>query len=152
MQPHPSRHTGFTLIELLIVLAIAAILVSLAWPAFTSAINKSRRSDAMSALAQVTQSQERWRRPDLPRSPGSCRGWPASASASPGGHYDISIVAGSVSGTRYKANATVKNTSPQTSDTHCQVLQVEMTGGNISYRSGPNGDLANVAPDPCWVR
>ena len=152
MHSRPLRYAGFTLIEVLIVLVIAAILASMAWPAFNTAINKSRRSDAMSALAQITQSQERWRannpsyQATLPNLVG------ASANVSPGGHYDLSMVAGSVTNTGYKANAAVKTGSAQIADTNCQVLQVEMQNGNIIYRSGPNTNVANGAPDPCWVR
>ena len=152
MTPHPVRRTGFTLIEMLIVLAIAAILAALAWPAFTTAINKSRRADAMSALAQISQSQERWRANNTSYQSTLANLVGASASVSPGNHYDLSMVASSVSGTGYKANATVKSSSAQIADTNCQVLQVEMSGGNIIYRSGPDASVANGTPDPCWVR
>ena len=140
------------MIEVLIVLAIAAILAALAWPAFTTAVNKSRRADAMSALAQITQSQERWRanNPSYQATLADLVG--ASASISPSQHYVLSMVPGSVSSTGYKANATVKSTSAQTADTNCQVLQVEMLGGNLKYRSGPNDSVGNGVPDPCWVR
>ena len=152
MTPHPVHRTGFTLIEMLIVLAIAAILAALAWPAFTTAINKSRRADAMSALAQISQSQERWRANNTSYQSTLANLVGASASVSPGNHYDLSMVTGSVSSTGYKTNATVKSSSPQTSDTNCQVLQVEMSGGNIIYRSGPDASVANGTPDPCWMR
>ena len=147
-----SNPRGFTLIELMVVLAIAAILAALAWPAFTDAVNKSRRSDAFSALANITQSQERWRanNPSFQSDRSLLVG--ATNGISPGGHYDLTMVPNSVSSTGYKVNASVRVGSPQTSDTLCQVLQVEMSQGNISYRSGPTLAVGNEAPDPCWVR
>ena len=147
-----SQERGFTLIEMMVVLAIVAILAALAWPAFTAAMNKSRRSDAMAALANITQAQERWRannprfQDDLALLTGATNG------LSRAGHYDLVMVANSVSGAGYKANATVRSGSPQTSDTVCQVMQVQMALGNITYRSGPDSGVGNGAPDPCWVR
>lgn len=148
----PSSPRGFTLIEVMVVLAIVAILAALAWPSFKNAMSKSRRSDAIAALANITQSQERWRannprfQDDLTLLIGATNG------VSPAGHYDLVMVANSVSSTGYKANATVRSGSPQTSDTVCQVMQVQMSLGNITYRSGPDSGVGNGTPDPCWVR
>ena len=58
---HSSAQTGMTLIELLIVLVIVGILAGVAWPSFREAVHKSRRADAMSALTEIMQAQERWR-------------------------------------------------------------------------------------------
>ena len=152
MSFRPSLARGFTLIELMVVLAIVAILAALAWPAFTNAMNKSRRSDAMAALANITQAQERWRannprfQDDLAQLTGATNG------VSQARHYDLVMVANSVSDTGYKANATVRSGSPQTADTVCQVMQVQMALGNITYRSGPDSGVGNGIPDPCWVR
>ena len=106
----------------------------------------------MSALANITQAQERWRanNPGFQSDLGLLTG--ATSVASAGGYYSLSMVANSVSGTGYKANATVPSGSPQASDTACQVMQVEMSLGNIIYRSGPDSTVGNLAPDPCWVR
>ncbi len=147
-----SHSRGFTLIELLVVLAIVAILAALAWPAFTDAVNKGRRSDAMSALANITQAQERWRanNPSFQSDRSLLVG--ATNAVSPGGHYDLDMVLNSVSSTGYKTNASVHLGSPQVSDTACQVMQVEMSQGNIIYRSGPTSAVGNGTPDPCWVR
>jgi len=136
----------------MVVLAIVAILAALAWPAFTDAVNKSRRSDAMSALANITQAQERWRanNPGFQSDRSLLAG--ATSAVSPGGHYALDMVPNSVSSTGYKANATVSIGSPQASDTACQVMQVEMSQGNISYHSGPTSAVGNGTPDPCWVR
>ena len=52
---------GFTLIELMIVLAIVAILVTLALPSFIDTLRKSRRVDAMDAILSVQMAEERYR-------------------------------------------------------------------------------------------
>lgn len=51
---------GFTLIELMIVVAIVAILASVAYPAYTSAILKGKRAEGRAALADLMQQQERY--------------------------------------------------------------------------------------------
>lgn len=53
-------HSGFTLMELMIVVAIVGILASIAYPAFTSALTKSRRAEGRTALAELLQQQERF--------------------------------------------------------------------------------------------
>ena len=154
--PHnlPARplRTGFTLVELMIALAVMAILAALAWPALQEAVQKSRRADGMSALATVMQAQERWRanNPTYQATLADLIG--AQSSNSPDQHYALSLVAGSVTATAYTARATARSSSPQTADSRCQVLQVAVNGGNITYSSLASGNAANAAPDPCWVR
>lgn len=53
-------HSGFTLMELMIVVAIVGILASIAYPAFTNALTKSRRAEGRTALAELLQQQERF--------------------------------------------------------------------------------------------
>ena len=55
------RAAGFTLIETLIVLAIAGILSSIAYPGFASVMHKVNRSDALVAMMQIRLVQERFR-------------------------------------------------------------------------------------------
>lgn len=149
--PAPRPRTGFTLVELMITLAVMAILAALAWPALQEAVQKSRRADAMSALSTIMQAQERWRA-NNPAYQATLADLPGAGTAvSRDGHYDLSLVAGSVSATGYSARATARNSSPQGSDSRCQALQVTVNGGNIEYRSLAAGAL-NATPDPCWVR
>lgn len=54
------RHRGFTLIELMITVAIVAILASVAVPAYTDQVRKSRRSDAQSFAADVAARQQQF--------------------------------------------------------------------------------------------
>ena len=54
------RVKGFTLLEVLIVLVILAVLAGLAVPAYTSAVEKSRKNEALATLAAVRASQQRY--------------------------------------------------------------------------------------------
>lgn len=152
MSPLLVRRAGVTLIELLVVLAIAGILASIAWPSFVSAMNKSRRADGFSALAELTQAQERWRanHPGYQQTLTLLTGARVLSAA---GHYDLSVVDNSATESGFRARASAKSGSPQNNDTPCQVLEVEMAAGNINYRSyGAGATDANGTPDPCWVR
>ncbi|MBS3746303.1 MAG: type IV pilin protein [Wenzhouxiangellaceae bacterium] len=50
---------GFTLIELMITVAILAILVGIALPAYQNQVQKARRADAVSGLMAAAQTMER---------------------------------------------------------------------------------------------
>lgn len=53
-------NNGFTLIELMIVVAIIAILTSVALPAYTSSVIKGKRAEGRAALTELMQQQERY--------------------------------------------------------------------------------------------
>ena len=54
------RRRGFTLLELVITVAIVGILAAIALPSFKNQIQKSRRSDAKSALVGAAGQMERY--------------------------------------------------------------------------------------------
>lgn len=58
--PCLSRSRGFTLIELMIVVAVVAILASIAIPAYQDQVRKGRRADAMAQLLTLSQAYERF--------------------------------------------------------------------------------------------
>ncbi|MBS0340459.1 MAG: type IV pilin protein [Proteobacteria bacterium] len=83
--PRPSR--AFTLIEMMIVLVVAAILASLALPAYNAHLRRAHRSEARAALLQAAHRLEReatasgsYANAQVPEALGSV----------PGGHYAIS--------------------------------------------------------------
>lgn len=55
------KRKGFTLLELLVVVAVTAILLSLAIPSYRQYIQRGHRADAVSALLSIASCQERIR-------------------------------------------------------------------------------------------
>ncbi len=147
---NPARR-GMTLIELMIVAAILAVLAAMAWPSFQQAIQRSRRADAMAALGEIMQAQERWRA-NNPTFQSSLADLPGARGTSVDGHYALSLSDVDTAGRVYMALARVRSSSPQSGDSQCQALRVRIEGGNITYSSLSAGDAVNATPDPCWVR
>jgi type IV pilus assembly protein PilE len=55
-----SHGSGFTLVELLVTMVIASIIMAVAIPSYQSFIQKSRRTDAKSALLNLASLEERY--------------------------------------------------------------------------------------------
>ena len=146
-QPRPQEHRsrGFTLIELMICIAVIGILSSVAYPAFSSAMTITRRSDALLALMKVQLLQERFRseHPSYAELPQLGMG-----SASPSRHYDISVLNPTSDGYVLHAAAI----GGQQRDTRCRHLRLTVEGLNVSYASGATEATDNTAAlnDRCW--
>jgi type IV pilus assembly protein PilE len=149
--------SGFTLMELMIVVAVVSILATIALPSFMDSIRKGRRSEAVAALAQVQQEQERWRAnnsqytntiSDLKVSLD-----PNNKTSS--GYYSVSLAQKSES--MYTATAQAVAGTSQSSDTNCSTLRVRLRGGNVQYGGCggcalPAPDAALSDPNRCWSR
>lgn len=148
----PQRRRGFTLIEAMIALVVTGILVTVAYPSYSSQLRKSRRADAVAALAHVQQAQERWRA----RCPcyaasvtASNSGCPATAcettrglglgASSEGGYYALAV--SNVSATGYTATATAAAGRSQADDDGCTILTVTVRNGRGIH-----------TPSGCWSR
>ena len=60
MKPRKIKVTGFSLIELMIAVAIVGIIAAIAYPSYTSQIEKARRAECRSGLLKTMQQQERY--------------------------------------------------------------------------------------------
>jgi type IV pilus assembly protein PilE len=150
-----SRIAGFSLIELMVVVVITSILASIAVPAYTSSIRKSRRTEAKTALADAAAREERYFATQnvYTNSPnallyvaGAAGGaWPVTI----GSYYQISsVVVGAATATTpgtYTLKVTPFTGSTQLQDSSCQTFQVDQTGKQSSLDSSGNDSSTT-----CW--
>ena len=136
---------GFTLIELMIVVAIAAILTTIAVAAYTSQIRKSRRTEAKTAILDLAAREERlYATQNAYSSDAGTLGYGPAGTAWPvsvGSYYSVTSV------TVGPATATLPGTftltvapsagSPQLQDTTCASFIVDQTGAESATGSDP---------------
>ncbi len=134
---------GFSLIELMITIAIVAILASLATAAYTSQVQKSRRTDARSALLDLAGREEKLfstsnAYSDAPSDlgyGGVNAAWPITVGS---GYYQVTVVVpdpnqGGAAGTY---SITANTYGMQVNDTTCTSLSVNQLGAQTSTGSG----------------
>ena len=157
----PRTRAGFTIIELMLVVAVAGVLALVAYPSCMDSIRKGRRAEAVAALAQVQQAQERWRsnktsyadNAKLTVDPPNGLGLKASTSS---GLYTLSIdLDPDKPDSIYTATATAVAGKSQSNDTHCTVMRIRLKNANFEYGgcagcAMPEGALTD--PDRCWSR
>lgn len=134
---------GFTLIELMIVVAIIAVLARVALPAYFDSVRKSRRADAITALNQVAQAQERWRANNAAYT-AVLTGAGLNVANPSSGYYTLAIAVGPTA-TAYAVTATAAGS--QLNDTRCSSLTLAMNSGAISYTS-----TGTATANQCWNR
>ena len=147
MKDNAIKHKGFTLVELMVVLAILALLVGVALPAYDAQVTKTRRSDAKTALTQAAALQERYYMRTTPSSyAGAADIDKIGGSSSPEGHYTITVDITGCSGGRpngscYQLTATPTAGGAQVNDTACASFVITDTGAKTA-----TGTLG----DECW--
>jgi type IV pilus assembly protein PilE len=170
---HPAAaRRGFTLIEVMIVVAIIAIIAAVALPSYFDSVRKARRADAYNAITKAQQAQERFRANNPSYGSGFINVTAATfAASSPGsnatfdsadGYYTVDVTANSDTG--YTLAVFAKSGTSQAKDSNCQCLQIQASGGSITYSAaGPsgafNGTLAGCGTfastgtaSRCWRR
>jgi len=140
---------GFTLIELLITVAIMTILATIAVPSYQEFQRDSRRSDAHTAITDVSLAQQKLR--------GNCTFYAGSIGASnncganagattvsgsntsPDGYYAISVTA--ASGNSFTIQADPQGS--QASDLDCDPITLTVNAINPNGVKGPSLDCWN---------
>jgi type IV pilus assembly protein PilE len=143
-----TRQQGFTLIETMAALAVSGIVLAAAVPNFSGHLQKSRRTDAMTALLQAQLAQEDWRSEHASYAADLATLGLGANSA--GGHYRLAVASADANG--FVLTATAQSGS-QRQDGSCAVLRLSVAGGTVSH--GVGADLAAPAdadPQRCWVR
>lgn len=139
------RNAGFTLIETVIATSVAGVLASVAYPSVATALQKVRRSEALVAMMQLQQAEERWRSVSAHYATLADLGLPALAT---GGHYKLTV--SDATGTGYVAVAQAQGA--QSGDRQCRYMKLAIDAGNPVYRSGETEATANgtAANRQCW--
>lgn len=133
---------GFTMIELLIVMCIIAILTAIAIPSYREYVRRSNRSDAIIALTELANLEEKHYSNELAYTTTiSDLGYD---NFSPDGHYSLTI--GNSANVDYILTATAASSS-QKDDAPCQ----EFTLNSFGQRGAENGDGDDTSNE-CWNR
>jgi type IV pilus assembly protein PilE len=144
MKPTPSfnaaRSAGFTLVELMVVIVIATILGSIAIPAYRSQIQKSRRTEARTALLDLAAREERFLSTNntytnTPANLGYAGTFPVVVGSS---YYQVNVTAF----TQTTFTATATPIGAQATDTACGTFTIDQTG--MQTVTGASGAKA------CW--
>jgi type IV pilus assembly protein PilE len=139
-----SRAVGFTLIEVMVVVAIIALLATIAVPSYLDHVRKGRRADA---ITRIQQAQERWRANNAAY--GTLADLGVSATNADG-FYSLSVSSNTAASYQILATAT----GAQSSDANCRFMSLTMSGGNMMFASGSTSSVANAAAanKQCWNR
>lgn len=139
------RQTGLTLIELIVVMAIIAVLLSIAVPGYRDSVRRTRRTDATKELTRLAAAQERYMTncnsyaTSLAGTASNCTGL-GNASATPlseEGYYQISLAA---TATTFTLTATPQG--DQATDTKCTTLTFN--------NQGVKGSTGSETAAKCW--
>jgi len=116
------------LVELMIVVSIISILAAIAYPAYTSQVQKSRRVDAKVALMGAAQTLERCFTENNSYNAVTCVGAVPNSWTVSQGDYTIAFT--NRTATAYTITATA--TGLQAGDSHCAVFTLTNTGAKTA--------------------
>lgn len=127
---------GFTLIELMIVVAIVAILATIAVPVYNDAVRKGRRGQAKADIAALAQQLERWHtvQNTYATLPGAAGAFPSPETGT--AHYLITTV--------LTANTFTLTATPQGDQANDPCRNLTLT------HTGAKGTSSGLEIERCW--
>lgn len=138
------RQNGLTLVELMVVVAVMAIIATIAYPIYTNQVEKSRRADAKIALEMVAQAQERYYTLNGAYT-NNLSSLQVSADIRGGtseqGYYDISIAHPGGDTQEFIVTADASSSGAQSGDGDC----AQFTLSHLGVKGATNGGSTN-----CW--
>ncbi|HEY1413558.1 MAG TPA: type IV pilin protein [Rhodopila sp.] len=142
IQPRTATMAGFTLIELMIAVAVVGILATIAATSYQGQLQRSRRTDARSALLDLAGREEKlYSTTNAYSQAASDLGYAPFTQPVGSGFYTVSVAVPNPP-ISYVITATAINA--QAADTACATLTVDQTGAQGSTGSG--------TPAACWGR
>lgn len=145
-RPTRSGTGGFTLVELMIVVAIVAILASIAYPSYQQHVMKSRRATAQSCLLEVSQFMERFYATNMrydKTADGKAVTFPnTQCTTDLAGQYVLRFAAGEPTAGSYTIEA-VPQGHQATLDTKCGTL-------SFNHRGEKKVSVTGTPVSDCW--
>ena len=129
---------GFTLIEIVMVLAIIAVLTSMAIPSYQGVVRKSRRTEAQAALMELALRQERWRADHATYAPVASQIGATTTGDRLSRYYRCEVLDGTSTSFTLQASAVAGRGQEhdRQGDVGCSPLQVDQSGRRL--------------PQGCW--
>jgi len=124
---------GMTLIELMVVLAIVAILATIAVGSYRQYVLRANRTDATSALLRIQVAEEKFFLQNNAYTIDLSATGLNVASPTPNGFYNLAVAGNPAIATSFKATAAATGT--QTQDTSCLTLTIDDQGQRSSTPS-----------------
>lgn len=158
-QARPARTAGFTLIELMIAVVVVSILLAIAIPSYETYVQKSRRTDAKTALLDLASREQRYFSVNnaFTTSPQDL-GYGAAGSTFPmnvgSGYYSVNVSvpaaapdpnSANVAAPSFSIAATPVAGTTQANDSDCGSFEVDSAG----YQAAQNSSNADNTAT-CW--
>jgi type IV pilus assembly protein PilE len=142
--------SGFTLVELMVVIVIGAILATIAVPAYTGQIRKSRRTEARTAVLDLASREERFMSTRMAYSATPTDlGYAAFPVTVASGYYSMAaptvVASTAIAPATFTVTASPVSGKGQDKDTQCASFSVDSTGKQSALNSGGTDSTA-----ACW--
>jgi type IV pilus assembly protein PilE len=141
-----SAEGGFTLVELMVTVAILGIVATIATTSYTSQIQKSRRTDARSALLDLAGREEKlFSTTNAYSQTGTQLGYAGFPVAVGSGYYTVNVVSPDPAqpvATQPNYLLTATTAGVQQADTQCVTLSIDQTGKQTS--------TGTATASTCW--